>query len=88
MRVNRDLLDAVSDDAEHNNYGCEQPHHRSDILPRVSDVVVGAASVPVLLHVREEGHYDYHANADQREHGASSLNNKRDRQYPLHVAPP
>jgi hypothetical protein len=39
----------------------------------MSDVVVGAASVLVLLSVREEGHYDYHANADQREHGTSSL---------------
>jgi hypothetical protein len=68
--VRPDLLDAVSDDAEHNNYGCQQPHHPSGILPRLSDVVVSAAGVLALLSVREKGHYDYHANTDQREHGA------------------
>src|SRR6266403_3743760 len=56
----RTLLDAVGNDAKHDDDGGDQPRHRSDVLPRVSDVVVSAATVLALLSVREEGHYDYH----------------------------
>jgi hypothetical protein len=66
------LLDAVGNKAKHDNHCGEQPHHRSGVPPRVSDVVVGAATVFALLSVREEAHYDYYANTDQREHCASS----------------
>ena len=71
-RSQRCSLDAVGNKAKHEHHCGEQPRHRSDVLPRVSDVVVGAATVLVLLSVREEGHYDYYANTDQREHSASS----------------
>ena len=76
------LVDAVGNKTKHEHHCGEQPHHCSGVLPRVSDVVVGAATVLALLSVRKERHYDYYANTDQREHSASSevgLSN-----WPLH----
>jgi hypothetical protein len=66
------LVNAVGNKAKHDHHCGQQPNHHSGVLPRVSDIVVGTATVLALLSVGEEGHYDYYANADQSEHSASS----------------
>ena len=63
----RGLMDAVGNDAKHDNDCPEQPHDHPDVLPRVSDVVVCAAAVLVLLSVREEGQQDDQADTDHCE---------------------
>ena len=47
-------VDAVSNNAKHHHHGPKQPNHHPDVLPRVFDIVVGAAAVLVLLSVRKE----------------------------------
>jgi hypothetical protein len=58
------LLDAVGNNAKHDHHSREQPNNDPDVLPRISDVVLGAATVLALLFFREDAHQDDYANAD------------------------
>jgi hypothetical protein len=69
-------MDAVSNDAKHDHHSFEQLLHRSGVLPRVSDVVLGGATILALLSDREESHLPQQANTDQREHGALHKNHE------------
>jgi hypothetical protein len=62
---------AVGNDPQHYHHCREQPYDQPDVLPRASDVVVGATAILVLLSVRDDGDQDNHAETDHREHGAS-----------------
>ncbi len=47
-------MDVVRNNTQHDHHCTKQPNHQPDILPRVFDVVAGAAAVLALLSDHEE----------------------------------
>jgi hypothetical protein len=67
------LVDTISNDAKHNNNTGKQPNYHSDVLPHVSNEIVGASTVRVLRFVRQERDYADYANTNKCEHASLAL---------------